>query len=155
MRKIYWLDPVDELRRMQYRMDRLFKDVFEPSYMGRRLLPSGTEEELVTTAEPYVDLIERDKELVLKADIPGVGKDDIKIDVRGNRLEITAERKDEKEEKDDGYLRKERTFTKYSRSITLPTEILPEKVEATFEDGVLKLTIPKTEVEGTKRIEIK
>ena len=70
-------------------------------------------------------------------------------------LDITAERKDEKEEKEDGYIRKERTYSKYYRTINLPGEVYPEKAEATFKDGVLEVTMPKLEVEEPKKIEVK
>ena len=154
-RGLDWIDPMEELRHMQYRMDKLFKEVFEPSYMGRRLLSEHGEEDLVKTTEPFVDVIEKDKELIVKADIPGVEKKDITLNIKGDMLEITAERKEEKEEKEEGYIRKERGYSSYYRSLHLPTDIDSEKTEATFKDGVLKLTIPKVEVEDVKRIEVK
>ena len=155
MRRWYWIEPVDELRHMQYRMDKLLKEMFDPSYTGRALLRGDTEKQLTKTTEPFVDVYEKDDKLVIKADIPGVDKKDIKIDVKGDLLDITAERKDETEEKDDGYIRKERFYSKYRRSITLPTEIDPEKTEANFKDGVLELSMPKLEGVGeVKRIEV-
>ena len=150
------LDPMDELRQMQNHADRMFKEVFEPFYVERRLLKGAKEDQITKTTKPFVDVIEKDDEFVIRADIPGVDKKDIKVDVKGDILDITAERKDEKEEKENGYIRKERYYSKFHRSINLPTEVFPEKTEATFKDGVLELKMPKVEEVGkVKRIEVK
>ena len=156
MRKIYLLDPIDELRQIHCHADRLFKEVFEPFHMEGGLL-KGTEEGLVTkTTKPFVDIVEKGDKFIIKADLPGVDKKDIKVDVKEGMLDITAERKDEKDEKENGYIRKERYYSKYYRSINLPTGVFPEKTEATFKDGVLELKLPKVEkIEDSKRIEVK
>ncbi|MDY6966497.1 MAG: Hsp20/alpha crystallin family protein [Halobacteriota archaeon] len=166
MVKWYWFDPMEEMRRIEDRMDSLFREVFEDPYRStKRLLPGRVKEGLVRagdpymdvlkTAEPYIDVKDEDGKLMVKADIPGVKKEDIDLTVKGDMLEITAERKDEKEEKEEDYIRKERRYSKYFRTIRLPTEIDLEKTEAKFKDGVLELTMPKTEVEeDVKKIEV-
>ncbi|MDY6959593.1 MAG: Hsp20/alpha crystallin family protein, partial [Halobacteriota archaeon] len=103
---------------------------------------------------PYLDIIDEENSLKIKADIPGVKKEDVDINIKKGMLEISAERKDEKEEKEKDYLRRERTYSKYYRSVRLPEEIDAEKTEAKFTDGVLELTIPKTEVEEVKKIKV-
>ncbi len=146
-----WFDPYEEMRRMRDWMDRMFEEV---PYVGRRL-PSETTGRALETVAPSVDVAEREDKLVIKADIPGVKKEDISVNVKGDMLEIGAERKEEKEEKGEGYVRRERTYGRYYRAIPLPVEVDAEKVNATFEDGVLSIEIPKVEGKEVKKIEIK
>ncbi|MHC1567887.1 MAG: Hsp20/alpha crystallin family protein [Candidatus Syntropharchaeales archaeon] len=146
-----WIrDPFEELRRMQEWMDRIFGEVYEET----RMLPSAVEE-VERTAVPSVDLIEKGEKLVLKADMPGISKDDIKVEIRGDRIEISAEAKKEEKEEKECYIRRERRYTGYYRSIPLPAKVDPEKVEASFKDGVLSIEMPKLEAEEIKRIEVK
>lgn len=91
----YTLDPFEELRRMQERMSRLFEGL--PESVGPSL-PVSPE----ITQTPYVDVVDRDNDIIVTADLPGVDKKDIKIDVRDDILEISAQRKTEKEEKEGG-----------------------------------------------------
>ncbi|MDY6930552.1 MAG: Hsp20/alpha crystallin family protein [Halobacteriota archaeon] len=165
MVRTYWLDPFDEIRNLEDRMDRMFREVFEaPAQNERRLLPGRIKEGLVKASEPYIgpmrtalphlDILDRENSIKIKADIPGVKKEDVDINIKKGLLEISAERKDEKEENEDDYIRRERTYSKYYRSISLPEEIDAEKTEAKFTDGVLELTIPKTEVEEVKKIKV-
>lgn len=87
--------------------------------------------------------------------MPGVSKEDISISIKGDTLEIKAEKKEEKKEEDAGFLRKERTYKNYYRSLTLPEPINTEKINATFDNGVLNIEIPKAEKKEEKKIEIK
>lgn len=144
------MDPFEEIRRMREWMDDIFGEI---GYEGAKLLP-GPGEELVT-AVPSIDLIDKDDRLVLKADMPGISKEDLNVEIKGDRLEISAEVKHEEEKKEEGYIRKERSYRRYYRSIPLPAEIESEKVEASFENGVLKIEMPKTEAPEVKRIEVK
>jgi HSP20 family protein len=77
--------------------------------------------------------------------VPGMKKDDFNIDVEGNMLTISSEKEESKEEKEDKYTRKEYNYSSFSRSFTLPDEVNKEKIEAKYEDGVLKLMLPKKE----------
>ena len=147
-----WFDPFEELRRMQERMYRIFGEI-EPSFMERKMLPATGGE--LATVEPFVDVIDKGDKVVVAADVPGVEKEDLSVNISGDRLEISAERKKEAEEKKEGYVRRERTYTSYYRSIPLPTEVDGDKADATFENGVLEISMPKVKAIEKKKIEIK
>lgn len=121
--------------------------------------PAGptTGEELMTIAEwaPEVDIIEDDKEWLVKADLPEVKKEDVKVTVENGVLTITGERKFEKEEKGRKYHRVERSYGNFLRSFTLPENADGTQVNADFKEGVLKVHLPKTEKAKTKSIEVK
>jgi len=135
----YAWDPFEELRRVQERMSRLFEEL--PEGIGPSLLPVSPE----MAQTPYVDVVDRDNDIIVTADLPGVDKKDIKIDVRDNVLEISAQRKIEKEEKEAGFLRHERRFNQFYRAIRLPAPVDKSKAKASFNNGVLEITLPKTE----------
>lgn len=97
------------------------------------------------TQMPYVDVMEKGNDVIVTADLPGVDKKDIKISVRGDVLEISAERKMEREEKEKGYLRHERSYNRFYRSIRLPAAVDKSKAKATLNNGVLEVTLPKIE----------
>lgn len=147
-------DPFEELRRMEDLISRTFGEVGH-EYFGRRALPGAAGEELVETAAPYVDIKDKAGKIIVAADIPGVEKSDITINIRGDTLEISAEKKEEKEEEEEGYIRRERSYKKFYRSIPLPTEVDSAKVDATFNNGVLRIEMPKVVVEEVKKIEVK
>jgi HSP20 family protein len=101
-----------------------------------------------------MDLVETDDNFVLRADLPGLTEDDIKIEFEDGTLTVSGERKAEHESKNEGYYRVERAFGSFSRSLTLPQGIDPEAVTASFNRGVLEVRIPKPEVRKPRRIEI-
>ncbi len=103
---------------------------------------------------PAMDLVEVGDSLVLKADLPGLRREDVDIEVKDGVLTISGERKDEHEEKADGYYRVERTFGSFSRTLTLPKGIDAEGITADFADGVLEVKVPKPEERKPHRIEI-
>ena len=94
---------------------------------------------------PAVDIHETDDGFVIKAELPGVSKDDVSIDVHQNTLTLRGQRKHEAEVKEDQYHRVERSYGSFQRSFVLPTMVDQEKVQATFKDGVLELHLPKSE----------
>ncbi|MCD6456088.1 MAG: Hsp20/alpha crystallin family protein [Methanophagales archaeon] len=147
-----WFDPFEELRRMQERMYRIFGEI-EPSFMERKMLPATGGE--LATVEPFVDVIDKEDKVVVAADVPGVEKEDLSVNISGDRLEISAERKKEAEEKKEGYVRRERTYTSYYRLVPLPAEVDADKADATFENGVLEITMPKVKAIEKKKIKIK
>jgi HSP20 family protein len=149
-RRRYMWNPFEELRRMEEWMDRMFRET-GPYYLGRRALPEAAGEELVETAAPSVDIKEKEGKIVVAADIPGVEKGDISINIKGDMLEISAE----KEEKEEGYIRRERSYRRFYRSIPLPAEVDRDKVEASLKDGVLRIEMPKLAGEEVKKIEVK
>ena len=111
----------------------------------------------MTVAEwaPVVDISEDDKEYVIKADLPDVKKDDVKISVQDNVVGISGERKYEKEEKGKKYHRIERAYGRFMRSFTLPEDADGSKIAAEYKDGVLQVRLPKSEKAKPKTIEVK
>jgi HSP20 family protein len=102
---------------------------------------------------PEVDIIDRGKEFVVEADLPGVSKDDVEINITEDEVEISAEKKTERREEEEGYISHERTYRGYYRAIPLPDEINPDQADAEMKNGMLKVTLPKrtpTKVEGRK-----
>lgn len=104
---------------------------------------------------PSVDISEGKKEITVKAEIPGVEAKDIDISLSGKLLTIKGEKKHEKEEKEENYYRMERSYGSFNRTIELPAEVDPEKVDASYKKGVLKIELKKTRESETKKIEIK
>jgi HSP20 family protein len=144
----YTWDPIDELRRMQYRMSRLFEEF--PEYIESSQLPAPRESQV-----PYVDVIDREKDIVVTADLPGVDKGDIRISVRDNTLEISAEKKTARENEDEGYLRRERGYSRFYRAIRLPTPVDESGAHAGFNNGVLEIILPKAQKRAGSNIPIK
>ena len=104
---------------------------------------------------PAVDIAEEENEFVVKMELPGVNKDDVKISLESNILTIKGEKKQEKEEKNKSHHRLERAYGSFQRSFTLPMTVKNDKIEAVFKDGVLSITLPKLEEAKPKQIEVK
>ncbi len=102
-----------------------------------------------------IDLVENEKDYQIKADLPGIDKKDVNISIDSNNLVIEANREEVKEEKKDSYYRCERYSGNYKRSIALTEQCDVKSIKAEFKNGVLTITIPKTEPEPAKKIEIK
>ncbi len=100
---------------------------------------------------PAVNITENKDEYKVALAVPGMKKDDFKIDVDGNMLTISSEKEESKEEKDKKFTRKEYNYSSFSRSFTLPDEVNKEKIEAKYEEGVLKISLPRRE-EAKKNI---
>jgi HSP20 family protein len=103
---------------------------------------------------PALDVVENEHDYVLRADLPGLSEEDVKIQVQDGVLTISGERKSENEERKDGYYRLERSFGSFRRSLTLPEGTDPQSVTATFERGVLEVHVPKPEEKTPQTIEI-
>ena len=141
--------PWKELEDMEKRLSTIF---------GRGAMPpSGEKKEAISVAEwsPLVDITEDDKEYSIKAEIPEIKKEDIKINVHDDVLSISGERKYEKEEKGKKYHRVERAYGSFMRSFTLPEDADGSKVNAEYKDGVLKVHLLKSEKAKPKTIEVK
>ena len=139
--------PRGNLQSFQDEMNRLFNQFFQ----------GGTGEEAgwgVRTWAPPVDIYETDDALILKAELPGVSKDDVSIEIHQNTLILRGQRKHEAEVKEEHYHRVERAYGTFQRSFTLPTLVDQEHVQATYKDGVLELRLPKSEAAKPKRIAI-
>lgn len=102
---------------------------------------------------PALDVSENDGEFVVKAELPGIDPKEVDINLTGTLLTIKGEKKDEKEEKGDGFLRMERSYGRFSRSFQLPCEVQEDKIEAHYKNGVLDLKLPKAE--SAKRMSVK
>src|SRR5919198_6771943 len=143
MALVRW-EPMRELNTLQTEMNRLFNSFFDEG--GR----NGERRRWA----PAVDLVEREDSLVLRADLPGLKEEDVQIEVRDNVLTISGERRAEFEDSEQGYYRIERAFGSFSRSLTLPEGVDSDKIDASFENGVLEVKIPKPEARKPKRISI-
>lgn len=142
-------DPFRELDELQNRISTLF---------GRApVRKEGDKQEALRVAEwaPLVDITEDDKEYTIKAELPDVKKDEIKISVQNDVLSITGERKYEKEEKNKKYHRVERAYGSFSRSFTVPEDADGDRVSAEFKDGLLQVHLPKSEKVKPKTVEVK
>ncbi len=136
-------------------MERWFEDVFRRPFFAPTWMPRIKFPELGEMA-PSVDIYEEGGDVVLKAELPGMKKDDIDVNIAGDTVTISGEKKAvEKVERKDFY-RLERSFGSFTRKLRLPAEIQPDKAKASFHDGVLEVRIPKTEAakEKTKKVPI-
>jgi HSP20 family protein len=104
---------------------------------------------------PAVDVAEHEDAYQVKVELPGVSKDDVKITMQDNILTIRGEKKQEKESKNSNYHRVERSYGSFQRSFTLPTSVKHDKIEASYNDGILTIALPKAEEAKPKQIEVK
>ena len=104
---------------------------------------------------PSLDVSETKNNIVVKAEAPGVDPKDIDISLMGDVLTIKGEKRQEKEEKDQNYHRVERSYGVFTRSVRLPQEVQSDKIEASYKNGILKITLPKSEEAKKKEIKIK
>jgi HSP20 family protein len=104
---------------------------------------------------PAMDLVEGEDHFVLRADLPGLAEEDVAIEVQDNTLSVSGERQAEHEQREKGWYRVERSFGRFSRSLTLPEGINPDAIEASFDKGVLEVRIPKPEQRKPRRVAIK
>ena len=140
-------EPLRELNSLQSEMNRLFNTVFDsPS--------GGASGPVLRRWAPAMDLVETDDHFVLRADLPGMGEDDVKIEIEDTTLTVSGERKAEHESGGEGYYRVERAFGTFARTLTLPQGVDPEAVTANFNRGVLEVRVPKPEARKPRRIEI-
>jgi HSP20 family protein len=132
--------PFDELEEMRRRMERMFDE-----------LGNGGRARQWSLA---IDLIERDDKYVLRANVPGVNPDEVKVEVEDGMLTVSAEHEESEEEKRDKFVRRERHYGSFSRSLPLPTGVTADDVQATCKDGVLEVTFPKPKGEEHKHVTI-
>lgn len=150
---------LSDMKDMQRRMDRIFDQFLgnggpdlESDFFGA---PSFSLPSLATTAfTPSCDVDETDTHYLLSFDLPGVKKDEIKVDLRDNMLTVSGERKEEREDKKKGRYRSERYYGAFERSFALPTNVKADQIEANYSDGVLSLSVPKSEPSQKQQIKI-
>jgi HSP20 family protein len=140
-------DPFRELRSLQDEMTRLFTGV-APSGYGRDEMMHGA-------WSPSVDIFEDKDRLILEAELPGMKQEDFDISVENNVLTLHGERKFEKKSEQDNYHRVERSYGSFTRSFTLPQTVTAEGATANFENGVLRVELPKREETKARKIEVK
>jgi len=140
-------EPFRDLISLREAMDRLFEESFVRPRAGW-LAPLGAE-------ALAVDVYETDQDVVVKSSVPGVKPEDIDITITGDTLTIKGETKAEEKVEKANYIRQERRYGAFSRSVTLPTSIVAEQAKAEFDNGVLTLTLPKAEEVKPKSIKVK
>lgn len=146
MALVRW-NPYGEFQSLAERMNRLMNEAFRGFGEGESELGSGW--------YPVVDIYEKGDDLILEAELPGLKKEDIEIRVENNLLTLRGQREREQEVKKDGYVRTERAYGSFTRSFTLPTTVAMDKINATYRDGVLTLTLPRAEEAKPKQIPVK
>lgn len=131
--------PMGDLR---HRIDQLFRDL-------------GAGDVITRGWSPSVDIVRDDEAIVLRADVPGIEPDEVKISVGDGVLTVSGEHEEKTEEKKEHYVRRERHYGSFSRSMPLPSGVEPEDIKATTDKGVLEVTIPLPEAEKKQPVEIK
>lgn len=142
MTLVRW-DPFQELVSWSNRLNRSLTDT-----MG------GRTEDSFGTWVPPVDIFEKDHNLVIRAEVPGIDKKDIDVRIENGVLTLHGERKQETEINEDNAYRLERTYGAFTRSFSLPTTVDATKIQASYKDGVLEIRVPKAEAARPKKIEI-
>ena len=140
--------PNRTVRDLQREVDSLFDRFFG----GDR---DGDDRSTSPVWSPRTDLLETDDAFRLRLDVPGMTKDDITINLQNNTLTVSGERTSERTNEEEEYVRVERAFGNFHRTFTLPDAVDPDRVEATYDEGVLTINVPKTEKSTRRQIEIK
>lgn len=145
MTMITRIDPFRELATLQDRFNSLFENFAEMN--GKEQLAAGS-------FVPPVDVYEDEQNLVLKLEVPGVNEDELNVSLENNVLSVSGERKFEKEEKEENFHRIERRYGSFTRTFRLPTTVDGEKVDATYDKGILKITLAKRAEAKPKQIKV-
>jgi HSP20 family protein len=135
-----WWDPFEEMKQMHRRMRKMFGELWPEELAGYR--------------EPLTDIWETDDSVMVKLELPGVKKEDIGLKITEDQIEVKAESKKEEKTVKEGFRKFERQYQGFYRCLGLPTDVIPEKAEASYKDGILEIKIPKTE-KAKKKKEIK
>jgi len=146
--------PFADLTKWERDMERMMDDFFDRrmrSWWPERWLKT---EEFMASA-PALDIYEDKDDIVIKAELPGLEKDDVEVNMMDHTLTIKGEKKKEAEVKEENYYRSERSYGSFARTLQLPTDVQADKVKASFKNGVLEVRLPKTEEAKTKAIKVK
>ncbi len=130
----------DDIRRLKNELNRTFKDFW-----------SGD----INTRTPLVDVEETDNEIIAKFELPGVEKEDIKLNVSENKIEVKVDKKAEQKIEKEGYYSERRSYEGYYRALPLMQNVVPDKAEAKYEKGILEVRVPKAEKSDESNVEIK
>jgi len=139
-------NPFRELARIEQELNKVFNELVPT--------PKTSEITEITTWNPRVDIYEKDNKLIIEAEIPGAKKEDVEVKIKDNAVVIKGKIQREEEEKDKTYYRTERFYGIFERIIPLPVEVKVEEAKATFENGVLKIEIPKVSEEKEVQIQV-
>ncbi len=146
MNLVRW-SPGREMNALQNRLNHLFADSF--------FQPSRSDDDLsLGTWHPVVDMYDEDDKVVIKAELPGMDKKDIAIDVKDQVLTLSGERTYDNEVKEENYYRRERAYGKFQRAFSLPADVDSDKIKADFKDGLLEIEVSKPEKQKPKEITI-
>jgi HSP20 family protein len=148
MALIRW-EPARELQTIQQEMNRLFGTFFD-SQAGNGSVQGAPSRRWI----PAMDLVEEGERYVLRADLPGVREQDVKVELEENVLTVSGERRSEEEERKQGYYRVERASGSFSRSLVLPEGVDPQQIRARIENGVLEVSVPKPAERPPHRVAI-
>lgn len=144
MNLVRW-NPWGEMNALPHRLNHLFADSF--------FQPGRSEDELsLGTWHPVVDMYDEDDRIVIKAELPGMEKKDISVEVKDQVLTLRGERNHDNEVKEEKYYRRERTYGKFQRAFSLPADVNSDNITADFKDGLLKIEVPKPEKQKPKEI---
>lgn len=146
MALVRW-NPFSELERVQREMNRLFADTADRF--------TGSEAPSLARWTPAVDIFEEDDRIVLTAELPGLRREDVRVDVEDRTMTISGERKLENDTRQENYSRIERVYGQFSRSFTLPQTVDAEKISAEMHEGVLRVIMLKREESKPRQIEVK
>jgi HSP20 family protein len=140
------LTPFNDLNRIRNQLDRIFEDPFSLATPTSSFFEGWN---------PAVDIYEDKDKYVVNAELPGMRREDIDVSLDGNTLTISGERKQEEEKKEGENYRSERYFGRFQRCVTLPSGVDANKIQASYKDGVLTVTLPKSEEAKPKQIQVK
>ena len=146
MHLVRW-NPIRNMFSLRREMNHMLNDFFYPTRKDDQGLS-------VWNWTPVVDIFDNDDTIVIKAELPGVDKEDIVVDVDGRYLTLKGERSSESEVKEESYHRRESAYGKFERVFTLPAEVDPDKIVADYKDGILKISVPKPEEKKPKQITV-
>jgi HSP20 family protein len=142
--------PFRALQRMADQMDRMFEDFG----VGSRLMRPFWRETGVEAWAPEVDVVQKNNELTIRADLPGLKREDVTVEITDDAVAIQGERRREHEEEREGYYRTERSYGSFYRVIPLPEGAITEQAKANFKDGVLEITMPAPPSSKGRRLDI-
>lgn len=145
-RNIVRWEPMRDLVTLRDAMDRLFEESFVQPWPGTRAMGNGG---------LALDMYQTDDNVIVEASVPGIKAEDVELTITGNTLTIKGETKSEEKVEKENYIRQERRFGSFCRAVGLPEGIDADEAEATFEDGVLTITFPKTEEIKPRAIKVK
>ena len=146
MELVRW-NPMREMSDLRHRVNQMFGDMFYPATADSQGLNQWN-------WNPVVDIYDNDDSIVIKAELPGVDKKDISVDVKDRHLILKGERSVDNEVKEEKYYRRERSFGSFKRIFSLPVDVDADKIEASYSDGLLKIEIPKPETQKPRQITV-